>query len=94
VSISDRADFDLRQKLDRLTESDRVDVLVYPTGGTEELFAYLTSRQESGDLQFNVLDLAGCIALRARRDTINELAARSDIVRVAINPTFTADSGS
>ena len=94
VDTGDKADPDLRETLDRLKGSDVVDVLVYPTGGTEDLFANLTTRQETGDLQFNVLELAGCIVVRAQRDMINELAVRNDVSRITINPTLTADSGS
>jgi hypothetical protein len=94
VGTSDKADPNLRRTLDQLEENDTVEVLVYPAGGTEGLLAYLTSGRDAGDLQFNVLDLAGCIALRARRTTIDELIARDDVARVTINPTFTANDAS
>lgn len=90
----DKADSDLRQTLDRLGENETVEVLVYPAGGPDELLAYLTSRRDTGDLEFNVLELAGSIVLRARRRIINEVAARSDVARVTLNPRFTTNGAS
>jgi hypothetical protein len=94
VGNGDKADPDLRQTLERLGENETVEVLVYPAGGTDELLAYLTRRRDTGDLEFNVLELAGSIVLRARRGIINEVAARSDVARVTLNPRFTTNGTS
>jgi hypothetical protein len=89
VATSDKADTELRRILDGLGEDELVEVLVYPAGGTDDLLGYLSRRRDTGDIEFNVLELAGCIALRAGRGTVNEVATRSDVARVTINPTFT-----
>jgi hypothetical protein len=94
VGTSDKADPDLRRTLDRLGKDETLEVLVYPTADTEQLVAYLATRRDTGDLQFNLLELANCIALRAPRATIDEVLARSDVARVTINPTFTANDPS
>ena len=92
VGNGDKIDPTLRQALNRLAEEDTVEVLVYPAGSTDELTAYLAARRDAGDLEFNVLAMAGSIVLRARRGIIDELAARSDVVRITLNPRFTTDS--
>lgn len=94
MGIGDRADPELRQALDRLGENETVEVLVYPAGGTDQLLAYLAPKRDTGDLEFNVLELAGSIVLRARRGIINEVAARSDVARVTLNPRFTINGAS
>ena len=94
MGTSDKADPDLRRTLDRLGKDETLEVLVYPASGTEELVAYLAARRDTDDLQFNLLELANCIALRAPRSTIDEVLARSDVARVTINPTFTANGAS
>ena len=91
MGVGDRADHDLRQKLDRLGADETVEVLVYPAGGTDELLAYLAARRDTSDLEFNVLEMAGSIVLRAPRGIINEVAARSDVARVTLNPRFTTN---
>jgi hypothetical protein len=94
VGIGDRADPELRKALDRLGEHEMVEVLVYPAGGTDDLLSYLAPKRDTGDLEFNVLQLAGSIVLRARRGIINEVAARSDVARVTPNPRFTTNGAS
>jgi hypothetical protein len=91
VGIDDKAEPDLRQALDRLGENETLEVLVYPAGGTDDLLAYLSAKRNTGSLQFNVLQLAGCIALNAGGSIINEVAARRDVARVMLNRTFTTN---
>lgn len=91
VGIDDKAEPDLRQALDQLGENETLEVLVYPAGGTDDLLAYLSAKRNTGSLQFNVLELAGCIALRADGSIINEVAARRDVARVMLNRTFTTN---
>lgn len=91
MGIDDKAEPALRGALDRAGENEMLEVLVYPAGNTEGLRAYLASERHTVDLEFNVLELAGCIALRARRPIIDEVLARSDVARVTLNPTFTTN---
>ncbi len=92
MGTHDKAEPALREALDRLGENDMLEVLVYPAGSADGLHAYLASRRHAEDLEFNVLELAGCIALRARRSIIDEVLARSDdVARVTLNPTFTTN---
>jgi len=79
VGIEDKAEPALREALDRLGENEMLEVLVYPAGSADGLRAYLASKRHAGDLEFNVLELAGCIALRARRGIIDEVLVRSDV---------------
>ena len=70
-----------------------VEVLVHPAGDAGALVEELRSRSERGELEFNVLELAGVIALRARQRTVDELAARDDVARITVNPRFEAGDG-
>jgi hypothetical protein len=92
VSAEQNVDPELRIALDRLSEGQTADVLVYPSGDSADLVAHLSLRRDRGDLDFAVLELAGCISLRADRTTIHDIAARDDVARVAINPTFTTNA--
>ena len=92
--MDDKADPELRRTLDQLGDRDSIEVLVYPSGNPDDLVAHLADQREAGDLEFNVLALAECIAVRARRPTIDAIAGRVDVARVAVNPTFTTNTPS
>jgi hypothetical protein len=83
---------DLQSLLATLGEDQEADVLVYPTGSTQDLLRVLDEHRRAGRAEYNPLELAGCIALRARRSVIHQVARRSDVERVIANPTFFANS--
>jgi hypothetical protein len=81
----------LREQLAQLPDSAELAVLVYPRASdSESLIAYLSKAKERGDAAFNLLALAGCIAVKARRPLLLELASRGDVASVTLNPTFRA----
>lgn len=82
---------DLQSLLATMGEDQKADVLVYPTGPTQDLLRALDEHRRAGRAEYNSLELAGCIALRAPRKVIYQLAQRSDVQRVIANPTFTAE---
>jgi hypothetical protein len=86
-----KIDDDLAQLLE--TSSDRdVEVLLYSEGDFDELEDYLSAKAKDGLLRFNRLPLANTIVVRAPSDLIREIAARRDVARVVLNPTFGVQS--
>ena len=75
------------------TADEPVEVLVHPAGDARALVEELRARRERGELEFNVLELAGVIALRAPGHVVDELAARDDVARNTVNPRFEAGNG-
>ena len=84
-----KIDQELRQALDRLADTDEIEVLLYPKqmGGTIEEF--LLAKKGEGLLDYNVLQLANCIVIKAQKKVILEIANRDDVSRIAVNPRFT-----
>ncbi len=81
---------ELMDILDTLGDADEIDVLVYPSGVIgEELKNFLSQRQREGTLNFNILELANCIAVKGQKQTILEIANRDDVSRITANPRFT-----
>jgi hypothetical protein len=85
-----KIDAALGSLLDQLADQDDVEALVFPRAGGTTLQSFLTTESDQGTLEFNVLELAGCIAVRAKKRIILALAAREDVQRVTVNPTFSA----
>ena len=85
-----KIDRDLRQALDKLTDKEEIDVLLYPKEIGEGFKELLQSKKNEGLLDYNVLEIANCIVVKAPKKIILELAARNDVSRIAMNPTFTA----
>lgn len=81
----------LKQVLDKLADIDEIDVLLYPKQMGEPFENVLLTKKNEGLLDYNVLQLANCIVIKAQKKVILELAARNDVDRVAINPRFTVN---
>ena len=86
-----KIDADLRAILSKLQDRDSVEALVFPSAGTATLETPLRSKGEKEPLEFNVLSMAGCIAIRSTKSVILELVKRDDVDRIAANPKFTAN---
>jgi len=84
-----KIDRDLTQALDTLTDQEEIDVLLYPKERDEGLRELLRSKQKGGVLEYNILEIANCIVVRAPKKIILELAVRNDVSRLAMNPKFT-----
>ncbi len=86
-----KIDADLSAILSKLQDQESVEALVFPSAGTATLETFLKSKGEEGSLEFNILSMAGCVAVRSNRSVILELAKRDDVQRIAANPKFTAN---
>ncbi len=80
----------LRQSLDGMADEDDIDVLLYPTRMGAPIEDFLSEAKGAGRLDYNVLKLAGCIALKAPKKLILEIARRDDVSRLSANPRFSA----
>ncbi len=87
----DKMEPDLVDAVEQADAHDVIEVLVYPNGAVESLRDFLASKEGDGVSAFNVLELAGCVAVRARPDVITSIADRDDVHRVTVNPTFTTN---
>ncbi len=81
-----KLDVNAKQALDRLTDTAEMDVLVYPTHITEAFKQFLREKQGEGVLKYNILQLANCAAVKARKRVILEIAARDDVSQIRVNP--------
>jgi hypothetical protein len=80
-------DEELAHLLEASPDREEVDVLVYAED-FDELEAFLSARADAGELRFNRLPLANTIVVRAPKGVIREIAARRDVSRMTLNPTF------
>lgn len=85
-----KLDSALRQTLEGMKEGDEIDVLVHPTRISDSIKSFLSEAKNAGRLDYNVLELANCIALKASKDVIREVARRDDVARLSSNPRFSA----
>ena len=85
-----KIDTALQQALDTLAHDDVSDALIYPERLDKDLLAFLAQRKAEGVLQYNVLHLAHCIAVKAPKNVLLAIAARRDVTRLSANPRFTA----
>lgn len=81
-----KIDEDLMQKLDALADEEQIEALVHPTRMGENLSNFLTSAKSEGELDYNILEIANCIAVRASKTVILEIAAREDVSQVTSQP--------
>jgi hypothetical protein len=88
-----KIDNELLRALERLGEQEETDVLVYPKRMGEDLKEFLAARKKEGLLDYNILHLANCIAIKARKNVLLQIASRDDVLRMTINPRFTAHQG-
>lgn len=84
-----KIDQDLRRALDKLTETDEIDALLYPKQMGEDFERFLLTKKNEGLLDYNILHIANCVVIKAPKKVILEIAARDDVSRVSINPRFT-----
>ncbi len=82
---------ELRQALEKLADTDEIDVLLYARRMGEDLERFLLTSKNEGLLDYNILQLANCIVVKAPKKVILEIAARDDVFRIASNPRFTVD---
>ena len=82
------------QALDKLTDKEEIDVLVYPKQIGEDFKGFLVTKKNEGVLDYNILQIANCVVIKARKNLILEIATRNDVSRIAINPSPPFDSGS
>lgn len=85
-----KLDSDLRRALDDLRDEDELDVLVHPIRMGGSIESFLSEAKAAGGVDYNVLELAGCIALKAPKRVILDVARRDDVARVSANPRFSA----
>jgi hypothetical protein len=79
---------ELQQTLDSLTNSEEIDVLLYPKQLGGKIEAFLQAHKEAGQLKYNILQLAGCIVVKAPKKLILEIAKRDDVIQLMSNPKF------
>lgn len=80
----------LRSSLDALADEEEIDVLVHPTRMGAPIERFLAEAKRAGQVDYNVLKLAGCIAVQAPKRLILQIAERDDVARLSANPRFTA----
>ncbi len=85
-----KIDQELRQTLDKLTDTEEIDVLLYPKQLGGEIEQFLLTKKKAGLLNYNILQIANCIVIKAPKKVILEIAARDDVSRITSNPRFTA----
>jgi hypothetical protein len=85
-------DLNLASALAALGPDEAAEALVYPgPQGLTPLGAHLQDLQGRGQaLQFNLLTLAGCAAVRAPKGVLTTLAASPLVSRMSGNARFTA----
>ena len=85
-----KIDLELMQILDKLADTDEIDVLIYSRGlMSEELERFLSQKQREQVLDYNILEIANCVVVRGQKQVIFEIANRNDVSRVRANPRFT-----
>lgn len=77
--------------LDKLTDEEEIYALLYPKQMGENLKKFLMSRKNEGKLDYNILEIANCIAVKAGKRVILAIAAREDVARVTIQPKLTTN---
>ena len=83
---------DLQRLLDGLADEEQAEALLYAGPISERLEQFLEGKKEEGVLEYNVLEMAGCVALRAARKVILELADLEEVSRLETNPRFSTQS--
>lgn len=84
-----KIDQELRQALDKLTDKEEIEVLLYPKRTGEDFERLLLTKKNEGLLDYNFLQLANCYVIKAPKKVILEIAARDDVSQLTINPRFT-----
>ncbi len=77
-----KIDKDLTELLNVLGDEDRTEALFYPENTLEELDRLIRSRGGKSDLEYNILKLANCAVVKARKRIICELAAQAGVLGV------------
>ena len=85
-----KIDPDVMWSLERLGDQQEIDVLVYPTRFGGEFERFLQTRKHQGALDYNILQLANCVVVKASKQAILEIAARDDVAKISANPRFMA----
>ena len=85
-----KIDQELMRVLEKLADTDEIDVLLYPRGQvSENLERFLLGKKEEGLLEYNTLKIANLIAIKGQKAVILEIANRDDVSRITNNPRFT-----
>ena len=80
----------LMRVLEKLADTDEIDVLLYPRGQvSENLEGFLLGKKKEGLLDYNTLQIANLIAIKGQKVVILEIANRDDVSRITNNPRFT-----
>ena len=85
-----KIDQELRQALDKLSDEEEIDVLLYPKQMSEDFEGFLLTKKNEGLLDYNFLQLANCFVIKAPKKVILEIAGRDDVSQLTVNPRFTA----
>lgn len=88
-----KLDDGLRQVLENLSNEEEIDVLLFPKQMGDELRKFLIEGKNDSKLDFNILKIANCIAVKAPKAVIMNLATREDVDRITAQPKFTTDRG-
>ncbi len=88
--VKSKLDQDLKQTLDKMTDQEEIDVLVYPKQSGGEFEQFLFSKKNEGMLDYNILPMANCVVIKASKRITLEVAARDDVFRLTTNPRLTA----
>ncbi len=82
---------DLMLALDKLNDEEEIDALLFPKLMGESLKKFLMSSKNKGELDYNLLNIANCVAVKASKRVILEIADREDVARVTIQPKLTTN---
>ena len=85
-----KIDKELRRALDKISDEEEIDVLLYAKQLGEEFERFLLTKKNKDILDYNILKIANCVVIKAPKKVILKLAARDDVSRIAVNPKFTA----
>lgn len=86
-----KLDKELKQALDQLTDTEEIDVLLFPKYMDREFESFLQTQKNKGLLDYSILQLANCVVIKATKKVILEIAARAEVSRISINPRFTTN---
>ncbi len=86
-----KIDEDLKRQLKELGDDEQIDVLLHPGRMEGNLKRFLMSGKNEGELDYNILEIANCIAVKSTKKVILEIAARDDVGQVTIQPTLSTN---
>lgn len=80
---------EFERKIISLGDNEFITALLQPRGYSADLRFFLKEQVEKGTLRsYRYLTLAHCLAVDANREFLQNMASRSDILKISSNPNF------